>query len=189
MRVETILHLEPGVNRNARPQQPDRVETESCEIRGPVLGIGGRPQTFALTRDPKLVLNAVVPFRAEAGKTRWYYATCERAADGSPMSVVETLFDFTDDPLTHDSGRGSIRARVGDFPTKTNDMRFTVTRVQKTLRFVQIDVDGPNGVVHRARLALVTSGEYGLMLDNPNRNSVTFTPAPNDPQAPNPIRR
>ena len=46
------------------------------------------------------------------------------------------------------------------------------------LRIIWIDVDGPNGVAHRARIALDAGGQYGLMLDNPNRNSPIFSAAP-----------
>ena len=176
LRALSVLH---SLRSFAEPQQTggatkptDATQADVCRIEGPVLWLGVRPQTFTVTRDRRLVLNAVVAM----GKGRWYYAGSERMGNGQAVRVEEYEFNFIDDPMKRDAGRGSMKSRIGDFPPKAEDMRFTLDRDDHGSRLIQIDVDGPSGVAHRARLGLDASGRYALMLDNANLDSVIFSP-------------
>lgn len=183
LEAESVVHYVKGFGRNDTPANVrDRTETNDCQIRGPILWIGGRPQTFALVKGEALVINALVPADKEPGKSRWYYVASERK-DGRIFDVEEYVFDFTDDPMNHDAGKVAVTARIGEFPPKSQDMRFSLTRADKVMRYLQIDLDTPNGPAHRARIALVPGKEYGLMLDNPNLDTVIWTAVPAEQHA------
>jgi len=150
---------------------PGIVGTTTCDVQGPVLRCDGRPQTFVVVEGKLLVMNALAP----AGERTWYYAAAESDKQGKVAHVEEYLFNFADDPLKADAGKGSMRVRIGDYPPKADDFQFKLTTAANGVRYFQIETDGPNGRAVRTRIGLAAGGDYGLMLDNLNLDSKIFS--------------
>ena len=175
--LETTITRQKGFGHGAGGNPAGRTQSEPCEIVGPVLWRPGQPSSFVVVKGHRLILNALAP----VGERRWYYVAGERDSAGKSLLREEYLFEFADDPLKHDMGKGNMRVKVGVFAAKTEEFEFSLTRADKDLRVVQIDVRGPNGVSHRARISFSVDGLYGLMTDNSNVNSRIFTASPEEP--------
>jgi hypothetical protein len=147
----------------------------SCEIRGPVLRLGKDVQTFFVsTEEKRLILGAVVPLK----DGQWYCALPAPVTDGpvKPFSN-EFLFDFSDDPMLHDHGIGTLQAVLGNEIVAEQPARFDRPLMTDGSIRVLPEETGQS----RFEWAFITfaqDGSYGLMADQDHINSRLFTAIP-----------
>jgi hypothetical protein len=92
------------------------------------------------------------------------------------------LFDFADDPLKADAGKGTIRVRGGGGGQVRKDaVTFVLLRADQEGRTIRVASDDAGNRARRAEIRFPPGGAYGLMLDRPSLNSRVFTAEPTVP--------
>jgi hypothetical protein len=150
---------------------------EPCDVHGPILRWGDQQQTFVLIPGKTLALNVFVPL----GGGKWYFTARQlynpKAGDGANQirwRDEEMMISFSDDPLTHGSGSGSIEIRSGTPKVLKQDVQFTLEQANRTGRLVRVS-SKQNGAVW-ARLFFPPHAKYGIRTDEPGITTQLYVP-------------